>query len=58
MWLNKLRATNNKRRLLKKIAVNHDRGIFFGRWGGIGNHRYQVGFSGDIPNVDWYNLRY
>ncbi len=26
------------------------------RWGGLGNHRYQVGFSGDVPLLTWFNL--
>jgi alpha-glucosidase (family GH31 glycosyl hydrolase) len=26
------------------------------RWGGLGNQRYQVGFSGDVPSLDWENL--
>ncbi len=28
------------------------------RWGGLGNHRYQVGFSGDVAELSWKNLAY
>ena len=27
-------------------------------WGGLGSHRYQVGFSGDVAVVNWENLAY
>ena len=27
------------------------RPLLFHRWGGLGNHRYQVGFSGDVMPV-------
>jgi len=36
---------------------NGDRPIILHRWGGLGNHRYPVGFSGDVyPN--WESLEY
>ena len=28
------------------------------RWGGMGTHRYQVGFSGDVQGLTWPNLAY
>jgi len=28
------------------------------RWGGMGTHRYQVGFSGDVESLSWENLAY
>ena len=28
------------------------------RWGGMGHHRYQVGFSGDVAALTWDNLAY
>jgi len=28
------------------------------RWGGMGHHRYQVGFSGDVAALTWSNLAY
>lgn len=48
IWLNKVRATDNIRRNAT------DRGMVLARWGGLGNHRYQVGFSGDVATVNWY----
>jgi len=29
-----------------------------GRWGGLGNHRYQVGFSGDVRFITWKHLAF
>ena len=40
IWTDKLRATYHIRR------GEEQRGIVLARWGGLGNHRYQVGFSG------------
>jgi hypothetical protein len=28
------------------------------RWGGLGNHRYQVGFSGDVQDLTWKSLAF
>jgi alpha-glucosidase (family GH31 glycosyl hydrolase) len=36
---------------------NKVRPIIFHRWGGLGNHRYQIGFSGDTW-VSWKSLDY
>ena len=33
------------------------RPLLFHRWGGLGNHRYQIGFSGD-DRIDWGSLKY
>jgi len=33
------------------------RPLIFHRWGGLGNHRYQIGFSGDTT-IDWESLDY
>lgn len=33
------------------------RPLIFHRWGGLGNHRYQIGFSGDYI-IDWKGLAY
>ena len=36
---------------------NTTRPLIFHRWGGLGNHRYQIGFSGDA-SIDWKSLDY
>ncbi len=33
------------------------RPLLFHRWGGYGNHRYQIGFSGD-DRIDWRSLKF
>ncbi|MBW1297217.1 glycoside hydrolase family 31 protein [Aquimarina litoralis] len=33
------------------------RPLLFHRWGGLGNHRYQIGFSGDYK-ISWKSLKY
>lgn len=52
-WLNHLHwqdmHTNPKRDSLRPLI--------FSRWGGLGNHRYQIGFSGDTFN-DWESLAF
>lgn len=52
IWLNHLRCTDRHR--------NGDatRGMVLARWGGLGGHRYQVGFSGDVASLSWGNLAY
>ena len=56
IWLNKVRSTDPKR------WGSKERALILARWGGMGNHRYQVGFSGDIgdkgPDLSWSNLAY
>jgi alpha-glucosidase (family GH31 glycosyl hydrolase) len=34
------------------------RAMVLARWGGLGGHRYQVGFSGDVKDVNWATLSY
>ena len=55
IWTNKLRVTDKKRRGGEK---ENERGMVLARWGGLGNHRYQVGFSGDVNDVKWETLAY
>jgi alpha-glucosidase (family GH31 glycosyl hydrolase) len=46
-WLNYAHFTDMERR--------GKRGMLFHRWGGLGNHRYQIGFSGDTVSA-WESL--
>lgn len=55
--LNKVRNTDPKRRAAGSGA-NVKRGMQLGRFGGYGNQRYPVGFSGDVDGVVWSNLAY
>ena len=48
-WLNYVHFTDMERR--------GKRPLIFHRWGGLGNHRYQIGFSGDTASV-WESLAY
>jgi alpha-glucosidase (family GH31 glycosyl hydrolase) len=48
-WLNYVFFTDQERE--KKRA------LLFHRWGGLGNHRYQIGFSGDTVSV-WDSLAF
>jgi alpha-glucosidase len=48
-WLNYVHFTDMERR--------GKRPILFHRWGGLGNHRYQIGFSGDTIAV-WESLAF
>ena len=48
-WLNYVYFTDQAR--------EGKRPILFGRWGGLGNHRYQVGFSGDVIST-WDSLAF
>jgi alpha-glucosidase len=48
-WLNYVHTTDMERR--------GKRPIIYHRWGGLGNHRYQVGFSGDTVSV-WESLAF
>lgn len=34
------------------------RALVLARWGGMGMHRYQVGFSGDVASLSWSNMIY
>ncbi|HWA95190.1 MAG TPA: TIM-barrel domain-containing protein [Terracidiphilus sp.] len=48
-WLNYLHFTDQER--------EGKRPLLFHRWGGLGNHRYQIGFSGDTFSV-WKSLAF
>lgn len=60
MWLNHLRCTDRHR------VGDDTRAMVLARWGGLGGHRYQVGFSGDVGSqqpvsgalLSWGNLAY
>ena len=49
-WLNHLHA-------LDLARDGRKRPFIFSRWGGLGNHRYPVGFSGDT-HVSWQTLAF
>lgn len=49
-WLNYVFFTDMERK-------NQNRPLLFHRWGGLGNHRYQIGFSGDVISV-WESLAF
>jgi len=49
-WLNYTFYTDMQQRKVKRPLVFH-------RWGGLGNHRYPIGFSGD-DRIDWRSLKY
>ncbi|NOZ62133.1 MAG: alpha-glucosidase, partial [Calditrichaeota bacterium] len=48
-WLNYVHFTDMERQ--------GKRPLIFHRWGGLGNHRYQIGFSGDAISV-WQSLAF
>ncbi len=48
-WINHLHFSDSTRRGLRPIV--------YSRWGGLGNHRYQPGFSGDTY-VGWAALQF
>ncbi len=48
-WLNYMHFTDQER--------EGKRPLLFHRWGGLGNHRYQIGFSGDTVSV-WDSLAF
>lgn len=48
-WLNYVHFTDQER--------EGKRPLLFHRWGGLGNHRYQIGFSGDTISV-WDSLAF
>lgn len=49
-WLNYVLFSNMERH-------GHTRPLLYHRWGGLGNHRYQIGFSGDAV-ICWNMLNY
>ena len=48
-WLNYVHTSDMERRGLRPLI--------FHRWGGLGNHRYQIGFSGDTVS-EWVSLAF
>ncbi len=48
-WLNYVHSTDMARRGRRPLILH--------RWGGLGNHRYQIGFSGDTISV-WESLAF
>ena len=48
-WLNYVHFTDQQR--------EGKRPLLFHRWGGLGNHRYQIGFSGDVIS-SWDSLAF
>ncbi len=48
-WLNYVHFTDMER--------EGKRPLIYHRWGGLGNHRYQIGFSGDVVS-DWSSLAF
>ncbi len=49
-WLNYTFYTDLERE-------NRSRPLILARWGGLGDHRYEIGFSGDVI-TDWSSLRF
>lgn len=60
IWTDKMRCTNPKRQAVAAGKSNSEtkRGMVLARFGGLGNHRYQVGFSGDVKHLSWDDLAY
>ena len=52
-WLNHLHWTDWER----TSGAKAERPLIFSRWGGLGNHRYPIGFSGDAY-CDWATLAF
>jgi len=52
IWTAHMRSTDLQRRDSDKRAM------VLARWGGLGGHRYQVGFSGDVKDVNWQTLAF
>ena len=48
-WLNYVHFTDQQRQGVRPLL--------FHRWGGLGNHRYQIGFSGDTVSI-WPSLAF
>lgn len=56
--LSRARVTNHARRCAHGLPCTRRRGVTLARWGGLGSHRYQHGFSGDVQVLSWANLAY
>src|SRR3990167_2740444 len=54
IWLNHA-FFNDMERSDRSINGHSLRGLIFHRWGGLGSHRYQIGFSGDTY-ITWKSL--
>ncbi|HKQ48529.1 MAG TPA: TIM-barrel domain-containing protein [Phycisphaerae bacterium] len=52
-WLNYLHWTDQ----IRREKETGRRPLIFSRWGGLGNHRYQIGFSGDTF-CNWPSLAF
>ncbi|MBR3075377.1 MAG: DUF5110 domain-containing protein [Bacteroidales bacterium] len=48
---------NDKVRRTRSQGLQADRPLIYHRWGGLGSHRYQLGFSGDTYD-EWYVLQF
>ena len=55
-WLNHT-FFNDKVRQSKSLGLSADRPLIYHRWGGLGSHRYQIGFSGDAYDT-WDVLKF
>ena len=55
-WLN-YTFFNDKVRQSKSQGLSADRPLIYHRWGGLGSHRYQIGFSGDAYDT-WEVLKF
>jgi alpha-glucosidase (family GH31 glycosyl hydrolase) len=40
------------------FVFSSTRALVLARFGGLGAHRYQVGFSGDVAMLTWENMAY
>jgi alpha-glucosidase (family GH31 glycosyl hydrolase) len=59
IWTAKARVTDHDRRCRSGVsACTNKRGVTFARWGGLGQHRYQHGFSGDVHGLTWATMAY
>lgn len=56
-WLNYTFFNDKVRRNAGVPAVEAERPMTYHRWGGLGSHRYQIGFSGDT-HILWSVLGY
>lgn len=50
-WLNYMFMTNPYHWNVPNSDSTYNRPLILHRWGGLGNHRMQVGFSGDVVPV-------
>ena len=56
-WLNHTFFNDKVRRNIGNPAEDSERPMIYHRWGGLGSHRYQLGFSGDT-HIRWEVLGY